>query len=154
MSHRDGRCNIQNVVCYTDSMETKVLIVGVVMKGDAILMRKKPDGSPPYTETWYIFGAVATAQESTEDAIKNEVRIKAGVEISVVNKISWDTEVKKDLDGVEKFFVYLDVLCEYKGGELTAPPDVEKLEWVHKADLSSYDIVPLSRVLFEKLGLI
>lgn len=42
-------------------MQTKVLIVGVVKNNGAILMRKKPDGSPPYKEAWYIFGAEATA---------------------------------------------------------------------------------------------
>ena len=115
-------------------------------------MRKKPDGSAPYKETWYIFGATATPDISPEETVKNEVRSKAGIDITVKNKISWDTEVKNDLDGVEKFFVYLDVLCEYLGGELTPTPDLEKLEWVKLTDLKNYDIVPPSRLLFEKLG--
>ena len=133
-------------------MQTKVLIVGVVEKDGAILMRKKPKGSPPYDETWYIFGATATPDFSPDEAIKQEVREKAGVEIVVKNKISWDTEVKYDLDGIEKFFVYLDVLCEYQSGELMLAAGIEKLEWVKLEDLHNYDIVPPSRVLFEKLG--
>lgn len=37
-------------------------------KDDAILMRKKPDGSPPYKETWYIFGAGATSDVAPDKA--------------------------------------------------------------------------------------
>lgn len=133
-------------------METKVLIVGVVMKHNAVLMRKKPEGSEPYKETWYIFGATATPEMSPDDSIVNEVKNKAGINIAVKNKISWDTEVKNDLDGRQKFFIYLDVLCEYVSGNLVATAGIEKLEWVNLANLKDYDIVPPSRILFEKLG--
>lgn len=67
--------------------------------------------------------------------------------------MSWDTEIKNDLDGIQKFFVYLDVICEYVGGKLVTGPGVEKLEWVDKADLSSYDIVPPSRILLRNLDI-
>lgn len=133
-------------------METKVLIVGVVKKDGAILMRKKPDGSPPYKETWYIFGAEATSVVGPDKAIIAEVLSKSGVTVGVKNKISWDTEVKNDLDGIEKFFVYLDVECEYVGGEIKVAEGIEKIEWVKPEDLVHYDIVPPSRILFEKLG--
>jgi hypothetical protein len=115
-------------------------------------MRKKPDGSPPYKETWYLFGATADPDVTSDEAVKAEVKSKSGVDITIKNKISWDTEIKNDLDGIRKFFVYLDVLCEYKDGELVAGEGIEKLKWISKEDLLNYDIVPPSRVLFEKLG--
>lgn len=133
-------------------MQTKVLIVGVVKKDGAVLMRKKPAGSPPYTETWYIFGAELGPDVTPDDAIKAEVLAKSGISVSVTNKISWDTEVKNDLDGVEKFFVYLDVECEYVSGDVRVAEGSEKIEWVKPEDLEKYDIVPPSRVLFQKLG--
>lgn len=135
-------------------MQTKVLIVGVVKKGNAILMRKKPDGSPPYKETWYIFGGEATHDKDPDQAIIDEVLAKSGITVKVTNKISWDTEVKHDLDGIEKFFVYLDVECEYVSGEIVVGEGIEKIEWVEKENLASYDIVPPSRILFKKLGYI
>jgi hypothetical protein len=133
-------------------MQTKVLIVGVVKKDGAILMRKKPAGSPPYEETWYIFGAEATADTDPDQAIIEEVRAKSGITAAIKNKISWDTEIKKDLDGIRKFFVYLDVECEYVSGEIVVAEGIEKIEWVSRDRLATYDIVPPSRVLFEKLG--
>jgi len=133
-------------------MQTKVLIVAVVKKDGAILMRKKPAGSAPYAETWYIFGAEATPDVDPDQAIIDEVKAKSGVNVSVTHKISWDTEVKHDLDGVEKFFVYLDVECDYESGDIVIGEGIEKIEWVKLEDLSNYDIVPPSRILFEKLG--
>lgn len=135
-------------------METKVLIVAVVENEGKILMRKKPDGSPPYSETWYIFGATATPDVPVDEAVVREVKSKSGVDVLIRDRVFWDTEVKHDLDGIEKFFVYLDVICQYAGGDLVPGPDIERLEWVDKSNLGSYDIVPPSRVLFEKLGYI
>lgn len=133
-------------------MQTKVLIVAVVKKDGAILMRKKPAGSPPYNETWYIFGAEATYDVQPDQAVIAEVLAKSGITVSVTNKVSWDTEVKHDLDGVEKFFIYLDVECEYVSGDIQPAEGIEKIEWVKPEDLSEYDIVPPSRILFKKLG--
>ncbi len=149
-----NKVSCSEAFCYTDSMQTKVLIVGIVKKNGTILMRKKPAGSPPYKETWYIFGAEATSDIDPNQAIIDEVRAKSGIEVSVKNKISWDTEIKNDLDGIEKFFVYLDVECEYVSGDIVIGEGIEKIEWVKPEDLASYDIVPPSRILFEKVGYI
>jgi ADP-ribose pyrophosphatase YjhB (NUDIX family) len=133
-------------------LKTKVLVIGVVRKGDFVLMRKKPDGSLPYKETWYIFGGELTPNTNYEQAIKDELIAKAGVDVRVVEKLSWDTEVKHDLDGEEKLFIYLDMLCEYVDGELTPADGIEKLQWIPINELANYDIVPPSRILFKKLG--
>ena len=133
-------------------MPTKVLVIAIIKKGESILMRKKPDGSPPYAETWYLFGAEATPDIDPDEALKAHIKKQAGIDITIDKKISWDTEVKNDLDGVEKFFVYLDVLCEYAGGEPTLSSGIEKLEWVPIENLKNYDIVPPSVKVFKKLG--
>lgn len=133
------------------NLPTKVLIIAVIRKGETILMRKKPDGSPPYKETWYLFGAEATPDVSPDDALKAHVKQQTGIDIAIAQKSSWDTEVKKDLDGIEKFFVYLDVLCDYQGGDLVPGQGIEKLEWVPVERLGEYDAVPPSVKLFKKL---
>lgn len=133
-------------------MQTKVLIIGVVKKDGAILMRKKPDGSPPYKETWYMFGAEVTPEVNPDQALIAEVFAKSGVTVEIKNKFSWDTEIKHDLDGIEKFFVYLDVECEYVSGNIRIGEGIEKIEWIKPEDFDKYDIVPPSKVLFQKLG--
>lgn len=134
-------------------METKVLIVAIIRndKGE-ILLRKKPDGSPPYKETWYIFGAELVAGQPIEATLQAHIRQQTGLEISVEQRIGWNTEVKADLDGVTKQFVYLDVICHDLGGTLTPAPGIERLEWVATERLHEYDNVPPSVILFKKLG--
>ncbi|HSX30687.1 MAG TPA: NUDIX domain-containing protein [Candidatus Saccharimonadales bacterium] len=134
-------------------METKVLIIAVVENGkDEVLLRKKPDGSLPYKETWYLFGATLVPGEAPADALRAHLLKQTGVKARMVEALGWDTEVKADLDGITKQFVYLDMRCSYISGALQPAPDIERLEWVPRAKLTEYDLVPPSRVLFKKLG--
>lgn len=125
-------------------METKTLIIAVIKKDDSILMRKKPDGSLPYEETWYLFGAESDLEEA--------VKAQTGIDISVGEQFDEDSEVKADHDGVVKQFIYKDVMCEYISGELVPGEGIEKLKWIPIAELKNYDIVPPSVKLFKKLG--
>lgn len=133
-------------------MQTKILIVAVVQNenGD-VLMRKKPDGSPPYTETWYIFGAELVPGQPIDETLRAHIAKQSGIETRVTKELGWDTEIKQDVDGELKQFVYLDVQCAYIGGEIRPAVGIEKIEWVPKHLLNDYDIVPPSRVLFQKL---
>lgn len=132
---------------------TKELIIAVVEKNDAILMRKKPDGSPPYKETWYIFGCEPKPDQNNEDVIKDYLKSELGIDVEVENKIiDPDTEIKADHDGVTKTFIYRNLLCKYLSGEPKVPVGAEKVAWIPKAELSDYDLVPPSRKLLRKLG--
>ncbi len=135
-------------------MQTKILIIAIVQKDDQILLRKKPDGSPPYKETWYLFGGELVAGSTPEEILQDTLKIQTGINIKLVKELGWDTEVKRDHDGVEKIFVYLDTLCEYVSGDLVPAQGIEKLEWVDVGNLESYNLVPPSRKLFIKLGYI
>jgi ADP-ribose pyrophosphatase YjhB (NUDIX family) len=133
-------------------MEIKILVIGVVKKGNQILLRKKPAGSPPYRETWYLFGGELTAEKTPEIAVQEILKIQAGIEVRLAEKLGWDTEIKKDVDGIEKYFIYLDALCEYVSGELVPGRGIEKLEWADIDKLDQYDHVPPSKILLRKLG--
>ena len=135
-------------------METKILIIAIVQKGNQVLLRKKPDGSPPYKETWYLFGGELLAGSNPEEILQETLKKQADINIKLVKELGWDTEIKNDHDGIEKMFVYLDTLCEYVDGELSPAPEIEKLEWVEIDKLKDYDLVPPSIKLFSKLGYI
>ncbi|MEG0872598.1 MAG: NUDIX domain-containing protein [Clostridia bacterium] len=135
-------------------MKTKVLNIAVIEYNGKILMRKKPDGSQPYKETWYSFGGEIIDGKSPEEAAKEIVELQTGINIKLRKNLSWDTEIKKDLDGEEKQFIYLDSLYDYVDGNLIIGDNqnIEKLEWIPIEDLEQYDIVLPSVILFEKLG--
>jgi ADP-ribose pyrophosphatase YjhB (NUDIX family) len=136
-------------------MQTKVLIIAIIENQNGeILLRKKTDGSPPYKETWYMFGTELIPGQDIEHALVSHIQKQTGVTVRIKDQIGWDTEVKHDLDGIEKQFVYLDVICEYIDGDLQLSEGIEKLEWVAKDNLAKYDNVPPSVKLFKKLGYI
>lgn len=133
-------------------MEKQILAIGVVRDGDRILMRKKPEGSPPYQETWYLFGAYVQEGQDFENALVQTIKEQAGIDVRIVEKVGEDEEVKPNNEGIETKFTYVDYLCDYLGGELVAGKGIEKLEWISLRDLGDYDLVPPSVKLFRKLG--
>lgn len=134
-------------------MKTIILVIGVIKKGNNILLRKKPDGSPPYKETWYIFGGELNAKSQNPDKVlKDVLKTQAGIKIKPIKHLDWDFEVKPGHDGKKTYYVYVDYLCKYVSGKLVAGKGIEKLEWVHISKLKSYDLVPPSRKLFRRIG--
>ena len=132
-------------------MKTKILVIGIVKNGEKVLMRKKPAGSGPYKETWYLFGAELKGP-NPEVSLKEVLKSQAGIEVKPTERLVWDTETKPDEKGEIAFYIYLDYMCEYISGELKAGEGIEKLEWVPIESLSNYDIVPPSLKLFERIG--
>jgi hypothetical protein len=127
-------------------MKTSVLAICHIKKGNAFLFRKKPDGSPPYKETWYGFGVPLDGDNrEPELALSAAVKQQTGIEIKVTERLWWDVETKPDHDGEQAFFVYLHTVAEYVSGDLSPGVGIEKLEWVDVADLAKYAIVPPSK---------
>jgi len=137
-------------------MKTKVLNIAIIEHDGNILMRKKPDESLPYKETWYIFGGEVAEGKSPEEATKEIVKQQSGIDIETNQNFGWRTEIKNDLDGEKKQFIYLDSLYDYVGGELMIGENqnIERLEWIPIDKLSEYDLVPPSIEILKKSGYI
>lgn len=133
-------------------MQDKKVIIAVVENENRVLLRKKPEGSPPYQETWYLFGTEEIAGEDISRTIVSYLKDEVGIETEFVKENGKDEETKQDHDGETKHFVYTDVLCKYKSGEPRIPTGVERVEWIEKENLKNYDLVPPSVVLFKKIG--
>lgn len=135
-------------------MKTKILNIAVIEHDGKILMRKKPNGSLPYKKTWYLFGGEVAEGKSPENATKEIVNLQAGINIKLRQNLGWDTEIKNDLDGELKQFIYLDSMYDYVDGDLQIGENqnIEKLEWIPIEELNKYDTVPPSIILFKKLG--
>lgn len=130
----------------------KTLLMVVIEKDTAILMRKKPAGSPPYHETWYLFGC-------EKDLMKDDIKTLAeylfntfGIVVNNFLEIGQDGEIKEDHDSIKKQFVYVNFTCTYQVGEIKTPAGIEKVSWIPKDELTQYDIVPPAVLLLKKLG--
>ena len=131
----------------------KELLIAVVENTGSILMRKKPAGSPPYKETWYLFGCASIAGHENKETLMNYLKAELGIDVKVSDRIiPHGFEIKKDHDGVEKSFVYINFLCKYLSGEPKLPGGVEKIEWIQEGELSQYDLIPPSVELLTRLG--
>lgn len=108
--------------------------------------------SEPYQETWYSFGAEFAPGEDPGETFKKYIKGLAGVDVFPMRNFFWDTEIKKDHDGIEKQFIYLDLECEYISGEPTFPKGHEKIEWIPIEKISELDVVPPSVTMFKNLG--
>ena len=75
-----------------------------------------------------------------------------GIAVTVSSQPTHGTEIKKDVDGVEKLFIYRNFLCAYVGGTVTVPQGAERVEWIPREKLSQYDLVPPSVKLLTTLG--
>jgi ADP-ribose pyrophosphatase YjhB (NUDIX family) len=133
-------------------MEKKVLYIAVVERGDEVLLRKKPAGSKPYRETWYLFGCEPVAGEAPAATLASYLEREIGVRVQGTVPFSSATEVKEDTDGAAKEFTYLNFVCHYVSGEPKVPAGAERVAWVAKSELSSLDLVPPSRALLREIG--
>ena len=131
----------------------KELLMVVIEKDGAILMRKKPEGSVPYKETWYSFGCERVAGQDDRATLKSYLKTELGIDAEIEGKpVSIGSETKEDHDGVLKRFSYINFCCNYLSGSVKVPKRVERVAWIPKIDLSKYDIVPPSVKLFKELG--
>lgn len=124
----------------------------VIERDGSVLMRKKPEGSFPYAETWYIFGCDRDASKDDTETLANYIFKTLGIAVNRFGEIGQGDEIKEDHDGVIKHFFYINFQCEYEAGELKAMEGIERIEWVPKEKLSEYDIVPPSVKLFKEIG--
>lgn len=136
-----------------DNLPQKELIIAVIGKDDSVLMRKKPQDSLPYKETWYLFGCEPVPNQDNPTTIKNYLKSELGIDVEVSSELlPPDFEIKQDHDGIEKNFVYTNLKCHYLGGNSKTPKGAERVEWISKDKLSEYDLVPPSRRLLKAMG--
>jgi len=122
-----------------NNLPTKKLIIAIIENGDKILMRKKPAGSPPYKETWYMFGCERVPAQEDLVTLKNYLRAELDINVDISKKpIAPTSEIKQDHDGIEKKFIYTNLRCKYLNGVPKITKDIEQVEWVPKDRLNDH----------------
>lgn len=130
----------------------KELIIGIVEHNGSILMRKKPEGSLPYKETWYLFGCDRIPDRNDPDTLQDYLKKEIGIDVKIRSELMPPSfEFKQDKDRIKKKFFYVNLKCVYISGESKVPAGAEKVEWVPISKLGSYDVVPPSVELLKQL---
>jgi ADP-ribose pyrophosphatase YjhB (NUDIX family) len=133
-------------------MKTVLMAIAVIKDGDKILLRKFDPTKNPYNEPWGLFGGRLEGQGSVEEMMNRELQERWNMTVRIIQQLSWDEDQKRDHDGEEKRFIYLDAICELTSGEPNPVNPNEELKWVAIDELDQYDHVPPGVTLFKKLG--
>lgn len=132
-------------------MQTVLMAVAIVKRGDKILLRKMDPQRSPYSELWALFGGRIEGDGSVEESLNSELEVRWSFSAQIDEKLWWDEEVKTDHDGEQKRFIYIDAICSVSGGS-PEPGSNEELEWVDVSELKKYDINPPSKIVLGRLG--
>ena len=86
-----------------------------------------------------------------EEAIAREVLEETGLSVEVGPMVEVLDRISRDADGrVEHHFVLVDFVCRPAGGILRGASDAEDAAWVALADLSRYEVAPVTISVIQK----
>jgi len=130
----------------------KKLIIGVIKKGDSVLLRKKFPGDKPYKQTWYLLGCPYVEDQDPSQAFIDYAKNELGIEITFVKSLSEDDETKEDHDNIKKHFIYISKEFEFVKGNPLLPKDHEKINFIDIKTLKDLDLVPPTTKLLQQAG--
>ena len=134
-------------------MKSRVIVVGLIRKGNQVLLGQKPPGKGPYPNTWHIpGGGIELEKENAEEAILREIKEETNLNIKNLKKIAWDTDIEPNKHGELTYYIFLQYSCDYESGELLPGDDIYHLEWVDVKSISGYNLNKPTKILFEKIG--
>jgi 8-oxo-dGTP diphosphatase len=101
----------------------------VVFRGEEVLLVRSSKGARK--GQWSIPGGAQDAGETIFDAAVREVREEAGIEVAPVAIVTAVDSIRRDAAGRVRFhFTLIDVLAEWRAGELVPGDDADRAEWV------------------------
>jgi len=136
-------------------MKSRLVVVAVIQKNGEYLVGQKPKNVGPYPNTWHIpGGGVDLNNESSEEALKREIREETGIEIQNVRAVGFDEDEVPNKHGEMTRYVFLDYEADYLSGDIKANDDMAVLKWVRKEELKTLNLNKPCEKLFKKLKLI
>ena len=104
-------------------------IGAIVFRGDDVLLVRSNKGSR--RGQWSIPGGAQDPGETIFQTAIREVREEAGIEVEAVEIVTAVDSIRRDADGRVRFhFTLIDVLAEWRSGELSAGDDADRADWV------------------------
>ncbi|WP_340115934.1 NUDIX hydrolase [Pelagibius sp. 7325] len=111
----------------------------VVFKDDRVLLIRR--GKPPREGQWSLPGGRQRLGERVAEAAEREVAEEAGIVIEVGPLVDVVDSITHDAAGtVQYHYTLVDVLAEWRSGEVVAGHDAAEVAWADPGDLAPYNL--------------
>jgi ADP-ribose pyrophosphatase YjhB (NUDIX family) len=127
-------------VTVNDYPNRPLIGVGVVVfKDDRVLLIRR--GKPPRAGQWSLPGGRQRLGERVAQAAAREVAEEAGIAIDVGGLVDVVDSITRDAAGaVEYHYTLVDVVAEWRAGEIVAGHDAAEVTWADPDALASYGL--------------
>lgn len=125
-------------------------IVGslIINNEGKILLAKSKKWNKKYT----VFGGHVEYKETLEDAVIRESKEEAGIDVTIVDKLSFDQSISAKDCYKDKHFVFMDFLCKFEGDdkEIRLNDEYEnEFKWFSVEDALKLDLPHGTRRIIE-----
>ncbi len=111
----------------------------VVFKDDRVLLVRR--GKPPREGGWSLPGGRQRLGEAVRETARREVREEAGLEVEVTALLDVLDSITRDEAGAIAYhYTLVDVLAEWRAGDVAAGGDAAEVTWADPAELAGYDL--------------
>ena len=118
----------------------------VIIRDGKVLMIKR--GHEPNKGRWSIPGGKIELGETVDEAAQREVFEECNIKIEILKLLFVGEKIVRDDAGKVKYhYVLIDLLAEYKSGEIAAQSDAAEYRWVTAEELPGLDMTSQLRTL-------
>jgi ADP-ribose pyrophosphatase len=118
----------------------------VIIREGKILLIKR--GHEPNKGRWSIPGGRIELGETVYEAAQREVFEECNIKVEILRFLFVGDNIIRDNAGKVKYhYVLIDLLAEYKSGEIVAQSDATEYRWVTPEELPGLDMTPQLRTL-------
>src|SRR3989344_8188902 len=117
-------------------MKSRIIVSGIICRGDEILLGKKAKGRPPYPDVWHLIGGGVHDEERALELLerrdydnpyfhgelKREIREEVGIEVTDISNLCPEYRqtprqaVTPNKHGEDTHYTFLEFLCQYLSG--------------------------------------
>jgi len=128
-------------------MKKRDVAVLVLFKGNKILLQKRAKDAKRFPGTWGLFGGGVEDGESTESALRREIKEELGLDLETVSLADKCDYVLPEKGESGQIFVFYS---KYENQKLCLN-EGDRMEWVDLDRSLEYDITPYYRKIIEKI---
>jgi len=124
----------------------EVAVGALIIKNEKVLLVKRD--RPPAKSQWAVPGGKVNLGETLQQAAVREIFEETGISIIPGEPIyTFDTIHMDDSGKVQFHYVIVDILAEFKEGELKAGDDASDVGWFSKEDIEKLSVNPKTKTL-------